>query len=418
MPPTFTDMTPAEAAKSDRHPPVAPAADAKRNASPRSDMPVAASAPPPATAEGDHKSSPVRFAALALGLAAVCGGLPFESGGPRPVAGGPSEAGPARTVALESRAAPPVAVDIERVRLGSLVRTGTPHGDRDGRFGPVDPPSWRRVTLLAPKADGTFSTVALLRPLSWCEAHAVEFWGTVHAAVPEIGIDGESLVLAVGPCPPVENLNPDGSVPDGYAVVTGTFRHQAAEVYDLRVEGEPGPLGTTGNHPFWSEDRQDYVRAEDLRVGERLLNAEDEAVRVTAVSPRGPPGATEEVFNLEVHGEHVYRVGAGGVLVHNACVYWEMGPNGIPRYIGITNNFSRRFREHARNGRPIQLIQNIPGNLAHSLSRQQARAIEQHLINKFGLPNLANKINSIARSNTQYSTLLQWARTYLPPGLR
>ena len=39
--------------------------------------------------------------------------------------------------------------------------------------------------------------------------------------------------------------------------------------------------------------------------------------RVTGLTPRGPP---EAVFNLEVHGEHVYRVGAGGVLVHNGNI--------------------------------------------------------------------------------------------------
>ena len=140
--------------------------------------------------------------------------------------------------------------------------------------------------------------------------------GTTHIAVPECGIDGDAEVLAVGPCPPVQKC------PPGYATVTATFRHVVTGVWDVAVEGEADPLGVTGNHPVWSEDRRAFVRADGLSVGERLLNADGEAVRVTAVSPRGPPagdaaaGGTA-VFNVEVHGAHVYRVGGGGLLVHN-----------------------------------------------------------------------------------------------------
>lgn len=37
--------------------------------------------------------------------------------------------------------------------------------------------------------------------------------------------------------------------------------------------------------------------------------------RVTSIVPRAGP---ERVYNMEVHGEHVYRVGLKGVLVHNS----------------------------------------------------------------------------------------------------
>jgi len=74
-------------------------------------------------------------------------------------------------------------------------------------------------------------------------------------------------------------------------------------------------IGVTGNHPIWSQDRHDYVAAMDLRVGERLKNLSGDTVWVQQKLPR--PGPTP-VYNLEVQDEHVYYVGANGVLAHNA----------------------------------------------------------------------------------------------------
>lgn len=47
---------------------------------------------------------------------------------------------------------------------------------------------------------------------------------------------------------------------------------------------------------------------------ERLRLVGGDLTTVTAITNRGPP---EPVYNLEVHGEHVYFVGVNGVLVHN-----------------------------------------------------------------------------------------------------
>jgi hypothetical protein len=84
-------------------------------------------------------------------------------------------------------------------------------------------------------------------------------------------------------------------------------------VIDLWVEGLDEPIGCTPNHPFWSEDRQDFVPAAELQLGERLRHR-DGTSRVTAATPRA---GKHRVYNLEVHGEHVYRVSGSGVLVHN-----------------------------------------------------------------------------------------------------
>jgi len=75
-------------------------------------------------------------------------------------------------------------------------------------------------------------------------------------------------------------------------------------------------IGCTANHPFWSEDRQEFVEAVQLRPGERVRTRLDEIAHVVQVKPRPP---TKWVYNLEVQGEHVYEVGPNGVLVHNNC---------------------------------------------------------------------------------------------------
>lgn len=50
----------------------------------------------------------------------------------------------------------------------------------------------------------------------------------------------------------------------------GKFVHYGAQVIDLRLAGQAEVIGTTPNHPFWSVDRHEFVRADQLRPGDRL----------------------------------------------------------------------------------------------------------------------------------------------------
>ncbi|MEZ6058376.1 MAG: hypothetical protein R3C01_16875 [Planctomycetaceae bacterium] len=68
------------------------------------------------------------------------------------------------------------------------------------------------------------------------------------------------------------------------------------------------------------------MAAGELRMGEHLQRADGTLTQVTQITPhRGPP---VEVFNLEIDTEHVYHVGDGGVLVHNAYHH------SIAKYLG------------------------------------------------------------------------------------
>ncbi len=73
--------------------------------------------------------------------------------------------------------------------------------------------------------------------------------------------------------------------------------------------------------------------------------------------------------------------------------------NGVPYYYGITNDLARRASEHlATKGISLQGIPGLTG-----LTRSDAKAVEQVLIENSGLGNLLNKINSISPQNPIYN---------------
>ena len=159
-----------------------------------------------------------------------------------------------------------------------------------------------------------------MRPLRWLEQQDAAQAGWVYISVPECGISGRAAVLAIEPCPPI--------APGNGRVVTGTYRHASATTFDIYVDGNRlESIGTTGNHPFWSVDRQDFVPAQQLKQGERLRTLQGLA-HVTSIVPRAGP---ERVYNIEVHGYSVYHVGSAGILVHNgnANTCHILGPRAL-----------------------------------------------------------------------------------------
>ncbi len=161
----------------------------------------------------------------------------------------------------------------------------------------------------------------------------------VELDLPELAIRGPAVVQDICNAPVIEAG--EGSV------VTATFRHEGGNVIDL-VVGEPVEaegqtrlvsanasakttadvltsamvgsqvIGTTSNHPFWSVDRQEYVQAGTLQIGERLQSYDGGTF---AVLNKLPKEGLQTVYNLEVYGEHVYYVGEDGLLVHNSKSY-------------------------------------------------------------------------------------------------
>jgi hypothetical protein len=77
-----------------------------------------------------------------------------------------------------------------------------------------------------------------------------------------------------------------------------------------------GQKALTDNHPFWSNDRDEWVSAADLDVGNSLRSPEGAEIWILATRTRS---ITTTVHNLTVGGIHTYYVLIGdlAVLVHN-----------------------------------------------------------------------------------------------------
>jgi hypothetical protein len=148
--------------------------------------------------------------------------------------------------------------------------------------------------------------ITLLRPIGWLESCNAQVGSSIHLVVSEQGLDGLAEVLAIEPCP---------SISSGVGrVVTGTFTHVRGGILRIRLAGLAEPLGVTSNHSIYSADRLDFVPAGELRVGETLRNLDGD-VRIESIEQLG---SEERVYNLEIHGEHVFRVASSGLLVHNS----------------------------------------------------------------------------------------------------
>ena len=235
---------------------------------------------------------------------------------------------------------------IESVQLGQRVATDItpeqlkeaigdwedlPQWDREE----IEPESWRSISLDYEKPNGGILKIELLRPFEWLTDRQAKVGAEIHLVMKEMGVDGPAKVIFIGPSPTIS----DGSG----RVVTGRFSHIRGGVMQIRMDSVDEPLGVTKNHPIYSVDQQAFVAAEHLKIGESL-QFQDRTTHVVSVDRL----SRQMVYNLEVQGEHVYRVMQDGLLVHNDCTakatFINLGDNAAGRVFGTAtrngNNFS------------------------------------------------------------------------------
>ncbi len=254
---------------------------------------------------------------------------------------------------------------IETIRVGQRVLGTNPNRDEVEEFEEPDPKTWRTIEVEQIKPSGKKLYATLLRPLEWIEEELDPEANTIELDLPELGAEGEAKVLAIGPCPPI--------APGNGHIVTATFKHEPdGELLTVTVGNDE--IGCTANHPFWSEDRQEFVAAGQLREGERVRTRLEEVAAVVAIKPRPP---TDWVYNLEVQGEHVYEVGPGGVLVHNGCAQ-QIG--ALRRLANRVHSFLDSFAQNrpttvvllTRDGRKI-----VAGGAKKDLTREQREYVRR-----------------------------------------
>ncbi|RLS29815.1 MAG: hypothetical protein DWH78_14735 [Planctomycetota bacterium] len=242
----------------------------------------------------------VSIVSLSLGLWHGFDGKSFDPSTPSPVA--KAVATPAtpkyKTVAIR---------EIQPAGYNVLADNPQTPGQAAGDFGAFDPNTWQVHRFLQTKPNGGWLKIGLARPRAWIESVERNDSGQVWLEFEELGIADWATLQKTEPCP--SDILGEGRL------VTGTFEHSSGEVLNLFIAGEATPIGSTANHPFWSEDRQDFVQAGSLNPGEHLRLADG---RTTTLEQTEPIAEQLPVYNLEVDGEHVYFVGESGVLVHNA----------------------------------------------------------------------------------------------------
>ncbi|HBH51785.1 MAG TPA: hypothetical protein DDY91_07835, partial [Planctomycetaceae bacterium] len=219
---------------------------------------------------------------------------------------------------------------IETIRTGQRVLARNPQlAEAELPDAPVDPGSWVNIHLRMAQATGDPLEITLLRPVEWLAAQlaetaaldaeypqALEETRSASSAlemtdirsviradevalpapgcIPALGADqtpttpwifltlhelaavGPAEVVRVESCPPIE--------PGAGRLVTGTFFQHSGEVLDITVDGLTEPIGCTGAHPFWSEDRQDFIPARELVPGETLRTESGTFRQITRIT--------------------------------------------------------------------------------------------------------------------------------------
>jgi hypothetical protein len=97
--------------------------------------------------------------------------------------------------------------------------------------------------------------------------------------------------------------------------VTATIvGHGTKRLVEIGIDGRT--VVATDGHPFWIEDQEQWVDAEDLQVKDLLVTPSGAAVKIDSTTAAT---RTATVHNLSVSGLHTYFVLAGRtpLLVHN-----------------------------------------------------------------------------------------------------
>jgi hypothetical protein len=171
--------------------------------------------------------------------------------------------------------------------------------------------TWVKLSITVERTDGGVVDAELIRPRSWVESNNICDGQLLPLNIAELQVAGFAHVTSIEPCPII-------AVGEG-SVITGRFvTRKVDEIARVEILGANGSIdvleGTT-IHPIWSLDRNDWAPLGELEPNERLSGQAGSATVLSLTILDHPT----PVYNIEVHGEHVYQVGELALLVHNTC---------------------------------------------------------------------------------------------------
>ena len=181
------------------------------------------------------------------------------------------------------------------------------------------------MSITAERSDGGIVDAEIIRPRLWILESGLCVGRMLPFNLPELEVSGLALVTAIDDCPPI--ASGEGSVVTARFVTREV--HVVASVDVLGADGTVETITGTTIHPVWSVDRQEWVPLAELGQGERLCcDTESFGLGFPSSLPPKASGlvlsvslsrVSQPVYNIEVHGEHVYQVGELGLVVHNTC---------------------------------------------------------------------------------------------------
>ena len=200
---------------------------------------------------------------------------------------------------------------IESLPIGSRVPTKNPNRWEVDPQPEPDETTWAKLSITVQRTDGGIVDAEIIRPRAWIEAYDLQAGRMMPLNLPELKVSGVATITALNACPPI--AGGEGSVVTARFVTREV--HVVASVDVLGPDGLIETITGTPIHPVWSVDRQEWVPLAELAEGETLQGLDGPAIVLSVSLSR----VSQPVYNIEVHGEHVYQVGELGLVVHNSC---------------------------------------------------------------------------------------------------
>ena len=174
--------------------------------------------------------------------------------------------------------------------------------------------TWKIIDIALTEANGKTNNVSLLRPNWWIRNIGADRLGNrFYLRIPEVA-EGNAVVKAIR----VNQLDTrlwdeqrNGNYV--YRPITATFQHDSNNVLNLYFTNDVKPLGVTPEHRIYSMDKNDFVLAGSLKIGEKVKTDQGISTLVKKEKLEGE----HKVYNIEVYRDHNYMVSMNSIVVHN-----------------------------------------------------------------------------------------------------
>ena len=247
-----------------------------------------------------------------------------------------------------------------------------------------------------PKGSEDVYEIELLRSLEWIRKVGAAPRRFIEIELAEMGLSGLAKVESITACPPIN--------PGAGRVVLMTVTHMDSGVMEIEFDGLKKALEPTINHPLFSADRNDWVPAGLLCVGEQI-KTKNGAAKINAIRWKN---GEHRVYNFEVEADHAYFVTEYELLSHNNGLCGRAGKQAKLKELATDTKVSSADREWIKQEmNQIERgtrtsIRNPPGkDLAHERGREAAKGFgyQNSNLQDRNLHKLQHKYDNNGRKN-------------------